>query len=260
LSIGKVLDRSFKIIRDNLALLYGIIILIYIPYFFIQLAFRWFQMQSQQMTAGPYVQPFQLLAPLAAGFVILLLWIFIIPLGTMAVTSAIHSIYRGEKATVLGAYRDVIMLFFPALALMLIVGTLATLGFFFCIIPGIIVYLIFFVVFPVCVIEKRGIIETLQRSYELTKGQYTNIFAIIFLVGIVGYAVSAAFSFGGDAIFRSSSILSVTLYSLANFTGTILVAPVNLVVASMVYFALREEKEGFDLELRAKTVLENVQW
>ena len=260
MSIGKILDRSFKIIRDNFALLYGIIIIVYFPLFFIQFAFRWFQMQTQQMAAGPYVQPAQLLVPLAAGVVILFLWVFIIPLGTMAVTSAIYAIYRGGKATAMGAYRDVVMLFLPALALVLLVGLVVGLGTLFCVVPGVIAHLMFFVVFPVCVIEKRGVFETLQRSYELTKGNYMNIFAIVFLVGIVEYAVTASFSFGSDAVFASPSILSVTLHSLANFVGALLVAPVKLVVASMVYFALRESREGFDLELQTKTVLGGIQW
>jgi hypothetical protein len=254
-NVGRVLDRSFKLIRDNFVLLTAIILIVYFPLFFFQFFMRTLEMSAQQMTAGPFVQTDTLLVGFAAVAVAAFAWVFIVPLGQMAVTSAIQSIYLGRRVSAVQAYLDVLRLFLRALGLVFIVGFLLVLGWLFCVVPGILVTIVFFVVFPVCVVEKRGIFETLERSYRLTKKNWMSIFVIIFLVGLIKYAVSGALSLAGEALFTSPSTLSVLGNALINFTGTVLVAPLDLVVSSVVYFELREAREGFDLELMARSVV-----
>lgn len=259
MNIGRILDRSFKILRDNFVLIYTIILIVYFPLLFFQYISRYVEISAQQVTVGPFMQTEALLLALPALFIVGFVWVFIVPLGTMAVTSAIHSIYMGRKVNAIDAYRNVLRLFLRALALLFIVGFLVFLGTIMCFVPGIIVHIIFYVVFPVCVIEKRGIFETLERSIQLTKNNYLAIFAITFLVNIAKFAVTSALSFGSDAIFTSPSSLSILGYALGNFLGAIMVAPLDLVVASMVYFELREEKEGFDLELLAQDIVGKIE-
>lgn len=71
---------------------------------------------------------------------------------------------------------------------------LQLLGFLLLIIPGIILYLAFRLVYPIAVLEGRTVSETLKRSYNLTKGHKGNIFVATFcmslLIGITGIPIT----------------------------------------------------------------------
>jgi hypothetical protein len=83
------------------------------------------------------------------------------------------------------------------------------LGFALLIIPGIILMLAFTVVYPVAVLEKRSIVETVKRSYHLTKGYKLSILGAVILLGIVFGVISIPVSvlpnlllFNTDTIIR----------------------------------------------------------
>jgi hypothetical protein len=256
--IGRVLDRSFKILRDNLLLVYGAIVIVYLPVFILHFVMRYTEVAVQTAAVGPFFQVSNLLAAWLGAAVGWFIWMFIVPLGTMAVTFAIFAIYTGRSVGIGGAYREVLRLFLRALGLTLIKGLIVGIGMLFCFVPGIIAAIALYVVFPVCVVEKLPLFETLERSYRLTKRNTMTIFVIGFLVAVIQYAVTGALSMGGDAIFTSPSALSITCHALMSFLGVVLIAPLDVVITALVYFELREEKEGFDLELRAQGVVERM--
>src|SRR6185503_5406541 len=64
-------------------------------------------------------------------------------------------------------------------------GVLIGLGFVCLIIPGIILFLAFQLVYPIAVLEGGSITETLQRSYNLTKGHRWNILGATFVMGML---------------------------------------------------------------------------
>src|SRR6185369_15823017 len=83
----------------------------------------------------------------------------------------------------------------PKLALAAVISWLLTmLGFALLIIPGIILSIVFSLVYPVAVFEKGSAIDALRRSAYLTKGHRLSIFlaylAISILIGVISMAVS----------------------------------------------------------------------
>ena len=64
-------------------------------------------------------------------------------------------------------------------------GVLIGLGFVCLIIPGIILFLAFQLVYPIAVLEGGSITEILQRSYNLTKGHRWNILGATFVMGML---------------------------------------------------------------------------
>jgi uncharacterized membrane protein len=67
---------------------------------------------------------------------------------------------------------------------------LEALGFMLLIIPGIILALAFELIYPMASLENRSPTEILKRSYNLTKGYRWNIFAVAFVIGVIGALVN----------------------------------------------------------------------
>lgn len=121
--------------------------------------------------------------------------------------------------------------------LSIVVGIALVIGFVLLIIPGLFLMTIWAVAAPAVVIERKGVFEALGRSQELVKGHGWNVFGVIVLlfvvlivVGLVGGALGAI---GGD-------VVSV----LVQLVVTVFVAPLIALAASVLYFTLRDVKEG----------------
>lgn len=125
----------------------------------------------------------------------------------------------------------------PLFLLSLLVGVAVFFGLILLIVPGLFLLTIWAVSAPAVVIERKGVFEALKRSQELVKGNAWNVFGVIVLVfvmlfgvGIVGAALGAV---GGD-------VVSV----LVQLIGTVFVAPIAALATAVLYFTLRDVKEG----------------
>jgi uncharacterized membrane protein len=82
-----------------------------------------------------------------------------------------------------------------------LLGPLAVIAFLLMVLPWIIVTLTFSVAVPVAAIENRGVIESLTRSAELTRGHKGLIFLTYFLWGVVitllNLVTTLSFYYGG---------------------------------------------------------------
>ena len=78
--------------------------------------------------------------------------------------------------------------FFPLIGLTFLAGLVVVLGLVLLIVPGLILYTIWFVGMPACVVEGRGPWMSLRRSQELTKGYRWKVFAlaVLLLIGDLG--------------------------------------------------------------------------
>src|SRR5262249_50734443 len=89
--------------------------------------------------------------------------------------------------------------FLPIIGLSLIAGLLTVLAMFLLIVPGFILYTMWFVGFPVCVVERLGPWRSLRRSQELTKGHRWKILGLALLI-IIPSLGSLAIAFGLSAV------------------------------------------------------------
>ena len=110
----------------------------------------------------------------------------------------------------------------------IIIGALQALGYAFLIIPGIIVYLTFLLVYPIAVLEKGSVTEALARCLELTRGHRPQIFGAqiilgVFLLvlyafgsfftqGIMFWPIRAAVAIAGDVVDQTVTIMSLVMY------------------------------------------------
>jgi hypothetical protein len=76
-------------------------------------------------------------------------------------------------------------------ALSIVVGIVVILGLIALIVPGIILAIMFSLVYPVLLIENKGVLESMGRSRELVSHRWLNTFGLFLVVGIIVIIASA---------------------------------------------------------------------
>lgn len=130
---------------------------------------------------------------------------------------------------------------------LLIVSFLVTLGGFagalLLVVPGVILWLGWSISIPVLIQERPGVIASLQRSWELTRGNRANLFALYLVLGLG----AGAFQFVTTMIvgmFGSNPLVSAPLTGLISA----IVSAVYATTAGVSYVELRAIKEGTEVE------------
>jgi hypothetical protein len=135
---------------------------------------------------------------------------------------------------------EALKLILPMIGLAIMTSIICGIGFVLLFVPGIIFYLMLIVAVPVLVEERSGVIESMQRSRQLTKGSRGRIFLLLLLFVLAYLLVSAVFGFVGG-IFGSGSMAMIAL------TGSLASSIVGLLISALLaslYVELRTIKEG----------------
>ena len=145
----------------------------------------------QAMTAGP-----QSKAGVAALSLSLVLAILLGGLVTLVAHAGLFvaaaQVLDGGRPAVMSALEQGLRRFLPLLGAWICVGLLTLLGSMLLIVPGLIVYMMYFVVSPVCVLEGRGPIASMNRSAALTKGNRWRLFGLFLVLLVLTLLVAAA--------------------------------------------------------------------
>jgi hypothetical protein len=131
--------------------------------------------------------------------------------------------------------------FFPLIGLAFVAGFLMLLGLVLLIIPGLMLYTMWFVGVPACVVERLGPWAGLRRSRELTKGSRWKLLALALLL-LVGSIGSSVIEFVLEALGGPYAGLGGQLIWTAIWSAF------SAVVIAVTYYDLRVIKEGVDIE------------
>ncbi len=122
------------------------------------------------------------------------------------------------------------------------------------VIPGIYVACRLLICVPVALIEERGPRESLNRSWELTRGYAGRAFMMFLLFLVIAIAANllfvSPFSIGLATSLRNPSGLWMWLIlgQVGARVAAILTQPILLIATSIFYYDLRVRKEAFDLQ------------
>ena len=134
-------------------------------------------------------------------------------------------------------------------------GLIAVIGFIFCIVPGVYLYISFVVAVPVLLTERLKGRKALSRSRALVKGRWWSVFAVVLIGGILTSVVSGALSaLDGVVAVKSDDPSSIGAIVVAFLTGTVasmVTTPLTAAIATVIYIDLRVRHEAFDLQLLA---------
>jgi len=135
---------------------------------------------------------FGALAPLIASIFIVTVVFFPIAQGS-AIKLASEQIEKGE-ADLGKSVRFAASRLLWIWALTIVVGIIVFLGFIALVVPGIILTIMFSLAFPVLIIQKKGILESMGRSRELVGHRWLKTFAMFLVFGIIFIIASVIIS------------------------------------------------------------------
>jgi hypothetical protein len=296
------MDAAVGLYRHHFGTLLGVVALVWAPLMALQLACGAVGTGMTSSWTGEKEMPWTAFAGMMAVLAVTyslagLANLIFAPLAGGAVVRAVSEMYLGRPVTVMGAYRQVTRWWLPLigahLLIQLIVGgiaaalamILAVLGgalLAFWPVTGAVViglavllalsaalvgFLLLMAVVPAIVIENRGVIEALQRSYRLVRPRLGPVFGAWALLGLLT-AVPVLMAYGAYA----AAIALGAQPGLQDPAGTgalagwmalggavvacaiILVKPIMSVGLVVIYYDLRVRQEGFDLEMMAASL------
>jgi hypothetical protein len=140
-------------------------------------------------------------------------------------------------------FTSIFPLFLPVLGVTFVVGIAMVFGFFTCIVPGILIWLGFSIATEVLVIERRTVGESMNRSWNLTKGRKGTVFLISFVAGLIVFGITQ-----GVMLLVRFSPLDVSTVTCIEYGVGAITNPIYACIMIVLYFNLRIEKEGFNIE------------
>jgi hypothetical protein len=243
-SIGRVLSRTFSAIGSNpgvmltIAFLFGAV-----P----QTAIAYYQQTLAEPLRTGIIRPRDYFTVVILSGLANMVLSLIVQGGLVRATMTAA---EGGRATLAECLSTGLRRALPLLGVAILSTLGIAFGFALLIVPGVIVYLMWSVAIPVAVVERHGVIGSLGRSAELTKGAKGSIFALMLIVWVImiaatmvsGAAVVAIYGVQGLAHAVQSG-LPIAFLIVQGLISTV-VAVFASAIPTALYVEVREWKEG----------------
>jgi hypothetical protein len=244
LSLGKLLDETFNIYRQNFLLFIGISAIPNLALLLLKLVLEGAGFSGAKATGFAALPVF--LATLGAAT-------FVGSIVTAATTFAVSDIYLDTPTSMMACFSRVsgkaLRVIYTSFAVGLIIGF----GFLLCIIPGIYLAGMYGIAIPAVVLENITGSESLTRSSTLTKDSVGRIIVIYFLTTIFTACMVVALETGVAALgltaFHDARRFSGQLFQeVISTLGGILFGPITAIALTLAYYDQRVRKEAFDID------------
>lgn len=167
-------------------------------------------------------------------------------------------ITKGKDNFTLGdVFSNIVKTFFPLLGASIVISFICTIGFVFCVLPGIYLSVSLSLVLITMIIEKKGFGNAFSRSFDLTKIQWWRTLLLLFvvfliiavlggLIGLPGQLTNFMEMFNeiqkGSITQTSPSLFTIIYSGFAAVVNHLLYVIIYIVIAFQ-YFNLVEKKE-----------------
>ena len=266
--LGDILSDTFVFIRLEFKSFLGTILKITGPYLLVLLAslgaYTYYfgellQFDSLVSNEGVSDQNALLLAGVVFVMIIASLVTYVLANG--AIVSYIQNYTENQGTTNYSAIRkDTFAKFWPLIGLGILVFLSLFVGFMLCIIPGIYLMVPLGLSVPLMIIEKKGVGDAYQSSFDLVKGHWWNTFAamlvmyIIITVGNYAFALPSIIYvwikmgvFSGEVDAESMNVFNDPIYLAINILSTLVQFLMNIILLVslvLIYFNLNERKNS----------------
>jgi len=272
MGIGEILDRSFRLYRDNFLAFFGILLVVNGSIYVVQhLALLAASLLGQAGGATAAA-----IGAAAAGGMAGIVALVLTPLAQGALTLAVSERFLGRQLPVKEAYKRIMPRFLSLLGAGFFVWVVVVLGMLLLILPGVYFLFAFLLTSVIVVLEGKKAIAAMGRSRELMrvkteKGFFTFrsntakasiILLIIFSLQIVIVVIAAVMVALIAAAVHSpmgagQAGLPWAAQAVINGVTTLLqttTAPFYTIAIILLYYDIRIRFEGFDLEMMAKSL------
>jgi len=110
----------------------------------------------------------------------------------------------------------------------------------------------FLVFTPAIVIEGKSAIDSLRRSWQLTRGNAFKVFKVLALMTLPYFAASFARLIIQRAAGPHHAVLPYLAGNVLSSVVAVVWQPITVIAATVIYFDIRCRKEGFDIEILAE--------
>jgi hypothetical protein len=253
LTTAELLDRTFSLYRSHFLLFVGIFALPYLAVLAYQCVGLIFQSPVPQL----------------ANIMMTMLWglgswflILVVSAASQAATVvAVSNLHLNRPATVMDSFSRVKEQVLGVMGLSLLIGLAAGAALLALIVPGVLLFIMWSLSVPAKVLENKGVLDSMSRSMDLTKGSRGRIFVIGLLIIVLTFGVSWLLQWpiliAAGVSMRGAQGMAVSwrLASIvANFISQSLVGALATIAMSLVYYDERVRKEAFDLQLMMSTL------
>jgi hypothetical protein len=283
MSTAQLLDRTFFLYRRNFILFAGIAV--FPPAFVLVAQMIGFAIPKAENNLPGLANG---IAATSAGVIVgILLYLIGYSVATGASIYAVSNAHLGKTTTISQSYRSVsnrvgaiiatsictglvifavcVIAILAGVALAKVMGPSSA----FILIPGGAIGIFFLIRLLLrysiatqgCVLEKLGPVQSIKRSFFLTRGSEGRIFLIILLNVIIVTALTLVFSiptFVGTGLVATKGSQPPMQYqlmqALASFMASTLSGPISIIAFSLVYYDQRVRKEAFDLTLMMEAI------
>ena len=224
--IGRVLTRGFSVLSRNI-----------VP----------FGLLAAVFTVPPYLYglaPGSPDVPGAGGVGDVAIFVVDVLLGYLLTAALVYgtiSELRGAHANLAECVSRGLGLVFPVVGVAILAGIATGLASLLLIVPGLIVLTMLWVAVPVAVVERPGVMDSLRRSAELTKGYRWPVFGLILTLVVLVLVLSLL---GGLLVANMGTVGSVVVSWILSAA----IGAVFAVVSAVSYHDLRIAKEGVGAE------------
>lgn len=167
---------------------------------------------------------------------LVMLWVMLYFLLFATLTHATICYLRGTPARISESLSWALGVLFPVIGITIIATIGTVLGTILLFIPGLMLMTMWWVAVPAAVVERTGIIESLRRSVELTRGYRWKVFGIIIFIYIGQFALDRL----TNVVLSAAPIFSLVV----NFLIMAAITAYFAVVTAVCYHDLRVLKDG----------------
>ena len=284
LSIGELLDRTFRIFRKHFLTFVLIAIIMQLPVSILQVgsALMVNNFALGTMAGNPFDNPEIILPTMLVSLGIGFASFIITQVGTAALTQAVSDSYLGRTvsfdsafsrmgntwfklilATIVGGF------FMFGLLIPIMLGSfIPCLGFFIALIGmfflGAVASILFSLLPPVVVLERASVIDAVKRAWTLSRLRFWWVLGYLVLLTVLTFVIifGPAAAIGvvlGLVLGEMSILVQSIVQQSATLVLTAVFLPIRIAAITLMYFDLRIRFEGFDLVVLAsanETVLD----
>ncbi len=273
MSVGRILDKTFQIYRNNFIRFVTIVAVIQVPIALLNLAFTSLLTENAPVESEIYVDGSMAERPFGAemsgsrefgwlGAMGTMIAVLLGLIGNMlsqgALIKSVSESYLNREISVEQAYRFVLPKLLTLIGATLMVALVVGLGFVLLIVPGVIFSLWLYLTTSCIVVENLGASAGMSRSKALVSGNLGKVFLIGLLVFLITMVISIPFNIiaGIGTIFIPSDYVMLRTFigQFASVIAQIIALPIGASAAILLYYDLRIRKEGYDLEMLAQSM------
>lgn len=259
LSLGEVLDGAFTIYRRQFSSLFLTALIPQLP--MIVLLGLYYGFLGSLTGAGGDLSPGTAIGMMVAALLLLPVALAGSFTAVGGVTFQVARAYTGAPVTTGEAIRRGFQRCLPMTGAYFVVGVLSMFGMLAFIIGFFVVWVSAFAVAPAVVLERRGPLEAISRSWALIKGAWGEVFLVVFIASMIaalpGTAVGMFAMIGGLVISHGDpdKLMAVQAVGqvLSQITRTLTI-PFSLGATVLLYYDRRVRTEALDVQMMAESL------